>query len=352
MRREGRRALTFVVLAVLAVGLVGWSLLAALEGPRAAAARLETLHPGWLAAAVAAWTASLACQAGRWRALMASGRRPGLGTLSLALWGTNAMHLALPGPAAELAAALFVSRRSGVSVGAAVASAVLSRLLALGVLGAGILALWPFMGLDLAGSTGLWLAAAAACLGALGVCAGTVTFAPLAVLRLVGRMAGALGPRLASKVERGLTWWAACFGEVGRLPPRRWLEAVGWSLANIGTLTIASWLGYRATGADIDVLTTLFVHGLLSVATLAMLVLPAGAGALDALCAASLVTLGGVPLESATVCAIALRWIQLLSMGTSVPGMLWMLAQLPEKFADEAHAAVEPGQTPTRARSL
>lgn len=343
MRREGRRALLFLVLGLFLVGLVGWSFLAALEGPEAAAARLEALHPGWMAAAVVAWTASLACQAGRWRALMVSERRPGLATLTLALWGTNAMHLALPGPAAELAAALFISRRSSLSVAAAVASAIMSRLLALGVLGAGILVLWPFTPLDAHGEAGRWLGAAAVVLGALGIAAGLATLAPLAVVRLVGRVAGAIAPRLASKLERGLAWWAACFSEVGRLPAQRWVAAVGWSLANVGTLSVASWFGYRAAGADIDALTTLFVHGLLSVSTLAMLILPAGAGALDALCAASLATLGGVPLESAAVCAIALRWIQLLSMGTSVPGMLWMLARLPERFADEARAAVDPG---------
>ncbi|MFN7142239.1 MAG: lysylphosphatidylglycerol synthase domain-containing protein, partial [Myxococcota bacterium] len=197
MRREGRRALVFLALAVTAVGLVGWGFLAALEGPRAAAARLETLDPRWLAAAVLAWTLSLGCQAGRWRALMASERRPDQGTLSLALWGTNAMHLALPGPAAELAASLFVSRRAGITVAAAVASAVMSRLLALGVLGAFTLVLWPLTPLEAHGEAGRWLGAAAASLAVLGLVAGTATFAPLAVVRTLARftpMLGRLGP--------------------------------------------------------------------------------------------------------------------------------------------------------------
>lgn len=335
VRRRILRTVALLIVVILVVTGVGFSLLSAWEGVAKSGARFRRVDFRWLSAATLVWTAALYCQGARWRCLMAPRPRPNASALALVLGGTNVIHLAMPGPVAELAAALFVRRRYGMPVASAVASAMLTRFLALGVLGMVTLALWAPISGRVPQQTLQWMAPVVVLLGVGGLVVGTACRRPTWVADVLGRAAGLAGPRIGARVRARAAWWASCFAAVGQLGPAAWSAAAAWSFGNIAALSLGSWMAYRAVGVHADPTGVVFLHGLLSVANVAMIVTPGGIGAVDALAVVTIPAVLAVTTEDAALCTLALRWIQLASMSLGVAPMAWMLAQLPASIQAE-----------------
>lgn len=331
------QAAGIVVVGLLLTTLAGWGFLRAVADVDAAA--LLTLRPVEMAAALVLWTAALYCQGARWRALLPFSPLPSAGFLALVVGGTNVAHLAVPGPVAEVMAAWFVARRGQAEVSVALSATLVGRLLALAVLSLLVLA-------TTAGKlalTGLpaWAAGIAAIAAAGGLSAGVCVALPATALAAVAGVLQALpGPR-ALRAAAWVRGWATGFVEVGQ--KARWGRATGWSAANALTLSCATALCFRAAGVPIDPLDVVWLHGILSLATVVMIVLPAGFGAVDALGGGLLIALGITDVAGATLCMVALRWVQLLSMALGLPAMAWMIS---EASAASAGPAVNAGPKP------
>ncbi len=333
VRRSVRAALTILVVAALLTG-IGFGFLSAWQGVARSGERFRSIDATWLTGAVVVWTAALYCQGARWRALLATARPPDAAQLALVLGGTNVIHLTMPGPVAELAAALFVRHRYGIPIAGAVASALLSRFLALGVLGMVTLALWAPVSSRVPTETLAWMAPVVVLLGIGALAVGAACRRPAWVAGLITRASRILGDRISNRVADKTAWWIKCFAAVGQLGPGSWHVATAWSLANIVTLSLGSWMAFRAVGVHADPTGVVFLHGLLSVANVAMIVTPGGIGAVDALAVVTFPSVLSLTTEDAALCTLSLRWIQLGSMSLGIAPMAWMLAQLPARIQE------------------
>lgn len=320
-RQPVLRAAVVVVISIAVVTLAGWGFLGTFAHVNPAV--LLTLDLPVLAAAIAVWTAALYCQGARWGALLPFRPVPSSGFLALVVGGTNVAHLAVPGPVAEIMAAWFVARRAGSDTSLALSATLFGRLLALAVL-AGVVALtattrWVLHDLP------LWAVGVCTIAVLGGLSAGCSIALPTVVLSGVARVLGLFPFAMALRLAGIIGGWAAGFVEVGT--KARWSKAVAWSAANACTLSLATVLTFRSAGVAISPLDVLLIHGVLSLSTVVMIVLPAGFGAVDALGGALLVGLDVTDLAGATLCMVALRWVQLISMALGLPAMGWILKE-------------------------
>lgn len=318
-RQPVLRAAVLIAASIALVSVVGWGFLRTFTQVNPEV--LLSLDLPMLSAAITVWTAALYCQGARWGALLPFVPLPSNHFLALVVGGTNVAHLAVPGPIAEIMAAWFVARRAHSDTSLALSATLFGRLLALSVLAAIVVttATARFVLHDLP----LW---------AIGVCAVAVLGGfsascsialPKVVLSGVARLLGLLPFALAIRLAGIIGGWAAGFVQVGT--KARWTQAVAWSAANACTLSVATVLCFRSAGVDISPLDVLLLHGVLSLSTVVMIVLPAGFGAVDALGGAMLVGLGLTDIAGATLCMVALRWVQLISMALGLPAMAWIL---------------------------
>jgi hypothetical protein len=277
-----------------------------------------------LVLATLVWTLALYCQGARWRALLPFDPRPPSWYLSLVVGGTNVTHLAMPGPFAEIAAAWFVGHRAGESARACLAATLVGRLLALFVLATVVLCVGSVRYVGAAFEPWLVVAAWVAIVG--GLTAGLAIYLPGPVLGLVARIFGAFPAAAVRRVAEQLSAFSVSFLQVQL--HARWAVAAAWSLTNVGCLSLATAIGFASVGVEIAPLDVVFLHAMLSLATLVMIVVPAGVGAVDALGAAILVSLGVCTVPEAAVAMVSLRWMQLASMGLGLPAMAWIFREI------------------------
>ncbi len=334
VRRPRLRALVAAGMSLLGFAVVGYAILRFLEGA-AVAERLRTISPGWLLLALLAWSLSIGVQTLRLRALVPASPRPPLSGFALVILGSNAVHLALPGPVAELGAAWALRQRYGVPMPSALAAALLARVLALAIFGLATLGLWPLVAdrLPPSVSSAVWpLAISTGLLGAglLGLLA-----RPSAVAAFAAGLADRLGrsPPLARYAERlgsRLRWWARCFAAVGELPLSRWAEAAALSVLNLLVLTGSALLTFRALGLDAALLGTLFMQALTAVASVAGLLVPGGLGAVEVLVVLLFPLYAEGTTADAVFAALALRSVHLVTLVIGIPAMSWLIATLPD----------------------
>ncbi len=334
VRHPRLRVLAAAGLSLAAFAAFGIAMLGFLEGAEAGR-RLFTISPGWLALALGAWSLSVAVQTLRLRALVpVSPRPPFLGFLWVVL-GSNAVHLALPGPVAELGAAWALRQRYGVPMPTALAAALLARVLALAIFGLVTLALWPLVADRVPALLDGVLGPLAVATGFLGLGLVGVLSQPVRVARVaaaaVDRLVafGGVGGRGRRFAER-LRWWARCFTAVGEVPLHRWAEAAGWSLANLAVLTGSSLLTLRAVGIDAEVLGTLFMQAITAVASVAGLLVPGGLGAVEVVVVALFPMVAAGSTADAVFAALALRGVHLAALVLGIPAMSWLIATLPD----------------------
>lgn len=311
-----RRIALWVAVATVTVGGVGFAALAALEGVASAGDRFAATDWRWIAAGSALWTVALAVQAERWRPLIpAEGIGPG--ELALVVIGTNVLNITLPGPAGEVAAAWYLRRRWGVPVAVGLASAILARLLALGLLG--VLALG--LGWLAPGAAGPLRTTLVLVLAAVGLGFGLVARWPRRVLGTAARlpMPGRVRARVAGMGE--------ALGALEGLDARRWARAVGWAVVNVGVLWAGVHTGFWAVGADPDPVALLLTHVLASLGVVVAVMVPGGFGAVEAIWVGMHQTLG-VTVEDAVIGAVALRWIQLGSIVISALPLAWVARRI------------------------
>ena len=316
-----RRAAIVVVFGIVLTAFLGWAFLRAFVS--ADPARLLALDPGFLTAAVVVWTLALYCQGARWRALLPFSELPSSGFLALVVGGTNVAHLAVPGPVAEIAAAWFVGKRANADVSLALSATLVGRLLALFALACVVLGATALRGF----TQGLprWVFGVAIAAAAGGFSAGACIVVPGPALSVVAGVLDAVPLPAAKRIAWVVRGWAEGFVAVRE--KARWPRAFLWSLANASTLSAATVLAFHSANVTIQPLDVLLLHGILSLSTVVMLVLPAGVGAVDALGGGLLLALGVTDLTGAALCMVALRWVQLVSMALGLPAMGWVLAQ-------------------------
>ncbi len=336
------RVLLAAALSLAGFGAVGFAVLGMLEGGEAAGRRLVELSPGWMGLALLVWSLSFVAQELRLRALVPVHPRPPAAGFVWVVMGSNAVHLALPGPVAELGAAWALRQQYGVPMPAALAAALLARVLALAVFGVVALALWPIVADDLPSRV-------AAAVTPLAVGTGLLSAAIFGFLRwpLHGvRVAGALIARLSQwpligrmlqRIAPRIRWWARCFAAVGRVPIRSWLEAGLFSLVNLLVLTLSAGLTLRAAGIDSSFLGMLFIQATTAVVSVAGLLVPGGLGAVEMLFVLLFPLCADGGAADAVFAAIALRCVHLTNLLLGVPALSWLVATLP---GEPARAAI------------
>ncbi len=350
-----RRLLLRAVGTAVGVAAVGWAALRALEGPDGARARLAVVDLRWIVFAAVAWTSSLAAQGARWRALIppAYGERaPGPLGLARLVLGANVVGAALPGPAGELASALVVAER-GVPFAAAFGAAVLGRVVALGVIGAGALLLGIGVRADLPESAQellLWPTLLLACGGlSAPILAGFARPLGSAIERVADRVADRgtpdgwlqrAGPRLRAGVARA----QEALDALATLPRRAWISAVGWSVVSLAIQSIAIRCAFGAVGAWPPWHLTAFLHLLMSLAAIAGILLPAGGLAVDALFVAVFPAVAGVDAGTAVLAAVSVRWMRVLVLLGGLPALGGMF----ERLVEVALSAPSPAGPPAR----
>jgi len=329
-RRPVARVVIAVLLSTAGLAVLGGGLLALMEGAEQAGRRLTHLSPGWVALAVLVWSGSLPIQGLRWRALLPGTERPPVARLAWVIFGANALTLALPGPVGEFGAAWYLRHRYGIPMVTALAATLLARAVALLVFGLATLALWPLVAASLPADlvrlvTPIAVLTGVVTLPILGLC-----WRPAAMVGWVGGvLARVLPARFAERVATRVDWWVRCFTAVGAIPAHRWLQAAGYSFANLCLLTASTLCSMYAAGIPCDPLGTLFVQALTAVASVAGVLVPGGFGAVELLLVALFPTFAEGTAADAVFAAITLRWVHLLTLLAGVPAMAWLVATLP-----------------------
>lgn len=328
-RSPVRRILAVVVLSLIAVNVLAFGVLSAMEGVAATGERFRTLAPGWVALALLVWSTSMLFQALRWRALLPTVSRPPTLGLAWVLFGGNALTLAMPGPVGEFGAAWYLRQRYGVPMATALAATLLGRFVALLVFGVATLVLWPFVD---AGPAEQYLGPLAIVTGLSTLPLVVVCWRPALMTELVGKVAGLVlrGERL-SRVQGRVVWWTKCFAAVGTIGWKRWVEAAFWSTCNLFILTLSTLLTLHAAGVEAAPVATLFVQALTAVASVAGMLIPGGFGAVELLLVAFFPVLAEGTVADAVFCATVLRAVHILTLTAGIPAMLWLMATLPEE---------------------
>jgi hypothetical protein len=338
VRHPRLRALLAAGMSLVGFAVVGFAILRFLDGARAAE-RLRSISPGWMALALLAWCLSIGVQTLRLRALVPASPRPPLTGFAFIVLGSNAVHLALPGPVAELGAAWALRQRYGVPMPSALAAALLARVLALAIFGIVTLALWPLVADRLPENVAMAVTPLAGATGLLSLGLFVLLMRPVAVAGLAAGFADRLAavPPLARHADRlgsRLRWWARCFAAVGELPLSRWLEAAALSVVNLLVLTGSALLTLRAVGFDAAPLGTLFMQALTAVASVAGLFVPGGLGAVEVLVVLLFPLYAAGTTSDAVFAALALRSVHLVTLLLGIPAMSWLIATLPDDPAE------------------
>lgn len=321
------RSLATLLSGAILLGAASW-LLGLLRSDSAA-----PLSWAWISLGSVLWACALPLQAWRWRALLPAGTTRHVEIAAL-VTGANALNLTLPGPGGEVAAAAWLWRRRGVPIWIAVGSALAARVLALALLGVLLLLALPGVPASSAGAAGMRVAALAVGLASASLF--VLIAVPRPVAGAVGAWCGRLGwGRAASAVAR-VGWQLDSLASVSR---RRWFEASLWSVGSTGVLGLATACGFAATGAVPSPLSLGYVHLLASLGAVFSLVVPGGAGTTEAIWAGVLPLVSDLSVADALAGALALRWIQLGSIGLGLAPMVWLYARAPG--AEAAHIALD-----------
>jgi uncharacterized membrane protein YbhN (UPF0104 family) len=223
----------------------------------------------------------------------------------------------------EVVAAWSVARDGGPPLAVAVASSFLARIVAVVVLGVVALVLTPLVGAGAAEPSRVVLVGGLV-LGAGASLAALLCAWPEATSRLLARALRRLprADRLADRVVAAGAELAA----LGRLPPGAWAAAVGWSVVATFVQSLGSVAAFRAVGLAAGPptatdLALVYTHVLNSLGFLAVMFVPAGVGAMEAIYVAVLTGLGVCTAGEALVGTVVVRQVQLGSIVLS----LWPL---------------------------
>lgn len=315
--RPGALAVRVLLGAAVFTGLA-WTLLRQVASPEAAD-RLGEVSPLGVLLGALVWTVGVGLQGLRWRALFPAGEGvPGRWLAARVIVGANVLNITVPGPVGEVVAAWAVHRRTGAPLPVAVASSFLARIVA--VVGMGGVAVVLAPGVGAADSEeGRMVAAGGLLLGAAGLAVGLVCVWPERIAGVgagfVERVGGARGAKAARLVRRVGGDLAA----LGRLGPAAWGEAAAWSLASAVVQAAGAWCGLHAAGLPVAPAVALYAHVLNSLGLVAVMFLPAGVGATEAIYVGVLSGLGVADPATALVGAVAVRWVQLGSLLFALP---------------------------------
>lgn len=309
-RRVAARVVLTAAAAFVAVAAIGHAVRAALDAPAAV-----TPDPVLLGIGALFWTAGIAAQGPRWAAMLPE-PRPGAARAALALCGTNALTVTVPGPSGEALLAAWAQRTLGIPWATAAAAQLTARLLGVAVLAA---ALW----LGVATRPGLagWAHGA-------GLAAAVGLTALAVFLTGRGRAAAALHALYRRAPARLRT--AAVDAAVGALtdalaPTTRpaLVRATLWSMAS----TLGMGAGGYCSALAVDLApatgTYLWMHIAASLAGVLAFVMPAGIGAVDGVWVALFVASGRSAAEGVTA-AVAWRQAQALSLLLNAGPLLWV----------------------------
>ncbi len=281
-----------------------------------------SVNPGLLLLSGVLWSLGIAAQGPRWALLLPSARiggpPPSASRAALAVLGTNALTVTLPGPAGEALLAAFCERDLGIPWATGAAAKLLSRVLGLLILGVLLLLGVGFLpGLLRWAPAGIIAAVAGGValviyLGAVG----RIRWVVDAMLSLLpaGIQAKAQGP-VREILEHALAPRAQ--------PVSMWLKAAAWSLVSTGLMGAGGYVSALAVGVAPDFTTYLWMHVVSSVAGLVGMVVPAGLGPLDALWVLLFVGIDR-PVEDGLLAAIAWRQMQAVSLLVSLGPLVWV----------------------------
>lgn len=312
-RAPARAALRVAAVAAVALALtamIGRSL-EGLLAPPGATPRGPVDVPLLLLAS-ALWSAGIAAQGPRWAALL--GKGPGAARAALAVFGTNALTVTLPGPSGEAMLAAWCERDLGIPWATGASAKLLSRLLGLAVLGLLLL----LVGTTVVGGDATLPAGALAL--AVGVAAITAYRAGGARLRRIlaagiARLPDGARPRLLTILDDAL---APREGDA-----KAWAHATLWSLVSVVLMGLGGYTSALAAGVAPSPGTYAWMHLVTSVAGLVAFVIPAGLGPVDALWVA-LFAMSNLEPADGLVAALAWRQMQALSLLLSIGPLVWV----------------------------
>jgi uncharacterized membrane protein YbhN (UPF0104 family) len=291
--------------------------------------------------ASALWSAGIAAQGPRWAALL--GKGPGAARAALAVFGTNALTVTLPGPSGEALLAAWCERDLGIPWATGASAKLLSRLLGLAVLGLLLLLVGSMV---VGGGTTLPAGALALAVGLAALTSYRAGGARLRRILAAGiarlpanprarppsSVGGArrppnprdapdsqarppLAPRLLTILDDAL---APRQGNAGA-----WARATLWSLVSVVLMGLGGYTSALAAGVAPSPGTYAWMHLVTSVAGLVAFVIPAGLGPVDALWVA-LFALSNLEPADGFAAALAWRQMQALSLLLSIGPLVWV----------------------------
>lgn len=323
-RTRGALRMTVRIVAFAAVFVaVGVFVLHLVDEGRAVADRLRAIRPGPMGLALVVWLGSFAAQGLRLASLVPEARVP---AVRWGIWvaGAQVLNLAIPGPSGELATAGVMRREAGVGLADATLRALASRVLGLGTIATSAVAAAAWLSRT-EGTSTLTLGPAAAVAGAAALAAVSPIVLPRPIATVLRRF-----PRTPARVLSLLDGFAA-------IPLGAWLRATGWSVVAVVAQSGGAWLAFRGAGVLVHPVAAVFLQGIASVAALAAIALPAGAGAVDGAMIAAFPGATGASMGDAVVADLAVRLVQLTALLAAVPAALRMVGAA-------TAAGPEPGQ--------
>ncbi|MCB9762722.1 MAG: flippase-like domain-containing protein [Alphaproteobacteria bacterium] len=258
------------------------------------AGRVEALltrtRPGPLLGAMAIMTGGMTFMALRWRALIPDGRGlPAAGLTAIVCAGLL-LNYALPGPVGELAVALLVNRRYGTAVAPALAAGIHSRFIGLAVAGVIAGAVWTFGRMPVPEQYAGLIGFTAIAIGVGATALGVLSARPRLLRAASSRTAGALGTalpgwpgQLMRRADRAVGMVADALGEVGRLGPRAYAEAIVWAICGHLSVATGIWVGSLAMGMDPYPPGVMFTYCAATAGVVALFAVPGGQLGWDAM---------------------------------------------------------------------
>lgn len=275
------------------------------------------------------WSVGIAAQGPRWAALLPhSDGPPGIVRSALAVLGTNALTVTIPGPSGEALLAAFCERDLGIPWATGAAAKFLSRLVGLALLGGLLLAGVAVIPGAAAWAPGWMAGLASLTIGV--VFLGVYWFSSRGLRSGAAALLVRLPPPTRARLEEPvLAIVDHALAPKGQ-PAGMWVRAAAWSLVSTGFMGAGGYASAVAVGVAPDLGVYLWMHVVSSVAGLVGMVIPAGLGLLDALWAALFVVTAApgvaptLAFEHGLMAAVAWRQMQAISLLISLGPLAWV----------------------------
>jgi len=329
-RRAVRSGLLSAGLAVGSVLLVVLGLSRTDVGAAATADLVSRMSVVSLLTAAGLMSLAFVAMALRWRALMPPGHHPPAPGLTAIILAGLLLNYAVPGPFGELGAAWFAHRRYGVPLGGSLASGVTARLVGLATSALLAAVIWGSLDLPVPDGYDAIVGAAAGVSGLGGVALAAMASRPRAWKALAATLARHtpdLGPipRVAARVESGVSSLADALAEVLQRGATAWARAVMWSMAGHACVTTGIIVAVIGLGRTPDVAGLAFTYATTTAGAVALFALPGSQLGWDALFGALLVGSAGLPFPDAVAVALLVRLQQVAFMVVGGGAVAWLV---------------------------